>query len=198
MLGGGVVGSNAALVAAGMGADVTITDISLPRLRQLDEIMPANVNTLYSSAYNIEQELPSADLVIGSVLVPGAKAPHLVSRDMLGLMKPGSVVVDVAIDQGGCFETSHPTTHSSPIYVVDGVVHYAVANIPGAVPCTSTLGLTNATLPYVVRIADMGWKKACQADPGLADGVNIVDGSVTFKAVAEAFDMEYTPSEKFL
>ncbi len=113
-------------------------------------------------------------------------------------MKPGSVVVDVAIDQGGCFETSHPTTHSSPIYVVDGVVHYAVANIPGAVPCTSTLGLTNATLPYVVRIADMGWKKACQADPGLADGVNIVDGSVTFKAVAEAFDMEYTPSEKFL
>lgn len=198
VLGGGVVGSNAALVAAGMGADVTITDISLPRLRQLDEIMPANVNTLYSSAYNIEQELPSADLVIGSVLVPGAKAPHLVSRDMLGLMKPGSVVVDVAIDQGGCFETSHPTTHSSPIYVVDGVVHYAVANIPGAVPCTSTLGLTNATLPYVVRIADMGWKKACQADPGLADGVNIVDGSVTFKAVAEAFDMEYTPSEKFL
>lgn len=193
VLGGGVVGSNAALMAAGMGADVTIADISLPRLRQLAEVMPANVKTLFSSTHNIEQELPFADLVIGSVLVPGAKAPHLVTREMLSLMKPGAVVVDVAIDQGGCFETSKPTTHSSPTYTVDGIVHYAVANIPGAVPCTSTLGLTNATLPYVIRLAGMGWEDACRADKGLAEGVNIHDGKITFKAVAEAFDMPYYP-----
>lgn len=189
ILGGGVVGRNAALMAAGLGADVTITDISLPTLRHLAEVMPRNVRTLYSSRHNIEQELPSTDLVIGSVLIPGAKAPHLVTADMLRLMSPGSVMVDVAIDQGGCFETSHATTHSDPVYTVDGIVHYAVANIPGAVPYTSTLALTNATLPYTLRLADMGWRAACDADPGLADGVNIVDGRITFPGVAEAFGL---------
>ena len=191
ILGGGVVGRNAALMAAGLGADVTITDISLPTLRHINDVMPRNVKTLYSSRHNIEQELPTTDLVVGSVLIPGAKTPRLITRDMLKLMQPGTVMVDVAIDQGGCFETSHPTTHTDPIYEVDGVVHYAVANIPGAVPFTSTLALTNATLPYAVRLANMGWKAACKADPGLAAGVNIVDGKITFKGVAEAFNMEY-------
>lgn len=193
VLGAGVVGRNAALMAAGLGADVTICDISLPVLRHCAEVMPKNVKTLYSSQHNIEKELPDTDLVIGSVLIPGAKAPHLVTKDMVKLMRPGSVMVDVAIDQGGCFETSHPTTHSEPTYVIDGVVQYAVANIPGAVPFTSTLALTNATLPYALRLADMGWVEACKKDSGLAEGVNVVDGKVTFKAVAEAFDMEYTP-----
>lgn len=190
VLGGGVVGTNAALMAAGMGADVTLCDISLPRLRYLSEVMPRNVKTLFSSTHNIEQELPTTDLVIGAVLIPGAKAPHLVSREMLALMRPGTVMVDVAIDQGGCFETSHPTTHAEPIYTVDGVVHYCVANIPGAVPYTSTLALTNATLPYAIKLADMGWEKACRADAGLAAGLNVVDGKVTFPGVAEAFGME--------
>ena len=189
ILGGGVVGRNAALMAAGLGADVTITDISLPTLRHLSEVMPANVKTLFSSRHNIEQELPAVDLVIGSVLIPGAKAPHLITRDMLALMRPGTVLVDVAIDQGGCFETSHATTHSDPIYTVDGIVHYAVANIPGDVPFTSTLGLTNATLPYALRLADKGWRRACADDPGLAEGVNITDGKVTYPGVAEAFGM---------
>lgn len=193
VLGGGVVGRNAALMAAGLGADVTITDISLPTLRHLAEVMPKNVKTLFSSRHNIEQELPQTDLVIGSVLIPGAKAPKLITADMLPLMRKGSVMVDVAIDQGGCFETSHATTHSAPVYEVDGIVHYAVANIPGAVPYTSTLALTNATLPYALRLADMGWREACKADKGLAEGVNIVDGKITFEAVAEAWDMPYTP-----
>jgi len=193
ILGAGVVGRNAALMAAGLGADVTITDISLPTLRHVAETMPSNVKTLYSSTHNIEVELPTADLVIGSVLIPGAKAPKLITRQMLGLMKPGTVLVDVAIDQGGCFETSVPTTHSDPVYEVDGIVHYAVANIPGAVPYTSTLALTNATLPYALRIADLGWRAACKADPGLAEGVNMVDGKITCQAVAEAFGLEYTP-----
>lgn len=193
VLGGGVVGRNAALMAAGLGADVTITDISLPTLRHLAEVMPKNVKTLFSSRHNIEQELPTTDLVIGSVLIPGAKAPKLVTADMLPLMRKGSVMVDVAIDQGGCFETSHATTHSAPTYEVDGIIHYAVANIPGAVPYTSTLALTNATLPYALRLADMGWRDACKADKGLAEGVNIVDGKITFKAVAEAWEMPYTP-----
>ena len=190
VLGGGIVGTNAALIAAGFGADVTLCDISLPRLRYLSETMPKNVKTLYSSRYNIEQELPTTDLVIGAVLIPGAKAPHLVTRDMLKLMRPGTVLVDVAIDQGGCFETSHPTTHAEPIFEVDGIVHYCVANIPGAVPCTSTLALTNATLPYAIQLADMGWEAACRADAGLAKGLNVVDGKVTFPGVAEAFGME--------
>lgn len=191
ILGAGVVGRNAALMAAGLGAEVTITDISLPVLRHCAETMPKNVKTLFSSRHNIEAELPDTDLVIGSVLIPGAKAPHLVTRDMIKKMRPGSVMVDVAIDQGGCFETSHPTTHSDPVYEVDGVIQYAVANIPGAVPYTSTLALTNATLPYALRLADLGWREACRKDPGLADGVNIVDGNITFKGVAEAFDLPY-------
>ena len=194
VLGGGIVGTNAALIAAGFGADVTLCDISLPRLRYLSETMPKNVKTLFSSRYNIEQELPTTDLVIGAVLIPGAKAPHLVTRDMLKLMRPGTVLVDVAIDQGGCFETSHPTTHAEPIFEVDGIVHYCVANIPGAVPCTSTLALTNATLPYAIKLADMGWEAACRADAGLAKGLNVVDGKVTFPGVAEAFGMECHPA----
>lgn len=198
VLGAGVVGTNAALMAAGLGADVTITDISLPTLRHCAETMPKNVKTLYSSKHNIEEELPSTDLVIGSVLVPGAKAPHLITKKMVSLMRPGSVMVDVAVDQGGCFETTHPTTHSNPTYVVDGVIQYAVANIPGAVPFTSTMALTNATLPYALKLADMGWQKACQKDKGLADGVNMVDGKITFKGVADAFDMPYTPVSEVL
>lgn len=193
ILGAGVVGRNAAVMAAGLGADVTITDINLPTLRHVADVMPKNVKTLYSSSHNIELELPTTDLVIGSVLIPGAKAPHLLTHDMLKLMKPGSVLVDVAIDQGGCFETSIPTTHSEPTYVIDGIVHYAVANIPGAVPYTSTMALTNATLPYAIALADKGWKKACSDNAALAKGVNIVDGKITFKGVAEAFDLPYEP-----
>lgn len=190
VLGGGVVGHNAALMAAGLGADVTITDISLPRLRYLSDTMPKNIKTLYSSAHNIEQELPTTDLVIGAVLIPGAKAPHLVSRDMLKLLRKGSVLVDVAIDQGGCFETSRPTTHAEPIFEVDNIIHYCVANIPGAVPQTSTLALTNATLPYAIKLANKGWEKACAKDAGLKLGLNIIDGKVVYPAVAEAFGME--------
>ena len=194
VLGGGIVGYNAALMAAGMGADVTIADISLPRLRHLEEIMPANVRTLYSSTHNIETELPATDLVIGAVLIPGAKAPHLITKEMLGLMKPGSVLVDVAIDQGGCFETSHPTTHADPVYTVDGIVHYCVANIPGAVPQTSTLALTNATLPYVLELADKGWKEACKEDKTLYPGLNIIEGQIVYPAVAEAFGLPCYPA----
>lgn len=194
VLGGGIVGYNAALMAAGLGADVTIADISLPRLRYLSEVMPANVKTLYSSTHNIETELPATDLVIGAVLIPGAKAPHLVTKDMLKLMKPGSVLADVAIDQGGCFETSHPTTHADPIYTVDGIVHYCVANIPGAVPQTSTLALTNATLPYVLKLADKGWKEACKEDRSLFLGLNIIEGRIVYPAVAEAFELPCYPA----
>lgn len=194
VLGGGIVGYNAALMAAGMGADVTIADISLPRLRHLEEIMPANVRTLYSSTHNIETELPATDLVIGAVLIPGAKAPHLITKEMLGLMKPGSVLVDVAIDQGGCFETSHPTTHADPVYTVDGIVHYCVANIPGAVPQTSTLALTNATLPYVLELADKGWKEACKEDKTLYPGLNIIEGQIVYPDVAEAFGLPSYPA----
>ena len=185
VLGGGIVGQAAARVAAGMGANVVIADISLPRLRELSLSMPANVDTLYSSAHNIRKELPDTDIVIGSVLVPGDKAPHLITRDMLKLMEPGSVLVDVAIDQGGCFETSHPTTHSNPVYEVAGIIHYCVANIPGAVPNTSTFALTNATLKYVIALADKGWQKACEEDAALKAGLNIVEGEVVYKAVAD-------------
>jgi alanine dehydrogenase len=153
------------------------------------EVMPKNVKTLYSTRHNIEKELPDTDLVIGSVLIPGAKAPKLVTADMVKLMRPGSLMVDVAIDQGGCFETSHPTTHTNPTYEVDGVIHYAVANIPGAVPFTSTLALTNATLPYAIQLANLGWKEACRRDDALRQGVNVVDGKVVFPAVAEAWDL---------
>ncbi len=193
VLGGGTVGEAAARIAAGMGADVIITDVSLPRLKQLSAELPANVHTLYSSEHNIRQELPTVDVVIGSVLIPGDAAPKLITKDMLPLMEKGTVLVDVAIDQGGCFETSHPTTHSEPVYMVDGIVHYAVANIPGAVPNTSTTALTNATLRYAVALADKGWQQACRDDIALARGVNMVDGHCTYEAVAKVWGLAYTP-----
>ena len=193
VLGGGIVGQAAARVAAGMGADVVITDISLSLLRELSITMPANVNAIYSSHHNVVNEIKDADIVIGAVLIPGDKAPHLITKDMLKIMEPGTVLVDVAIDQGGCFETSHPTTHSAPTYIVDGIVHYAVANIPGAVPYTSTLALTNATLPYVIALANKGWKKACKENPALALGLNIVEGKIVYKAVADVFGLKYDP-----
>lgn len=193
VIGAGVVGTAAARMAAGLGADVTICDISLPRLTYLTDVMPRNVKTLMSSEYNIREELRHADLVIGSVLIPGAKAPKLVTRDMLKLMEPGTVMVDVAIDQGGCFETSRPTTHEDPVYYVDGILHYCVANIPGAVPRTSTLALTNATLPYAIQLADKGWRRAAQENPELALGLNVVEGKVVYKPVAEAWGLNYEP-----
>lgn len=191
VLGGGVVGEAAARMAAGMGADVYITDISLPRLRQLDMETPANVHTLYSSEANVRALLPRIDVVIGSVLVPGDKTPHLITRQMLSLMEPGTVLVDVAIDQGGCFETSHATTHSNPVYTVDGIVHYAVANIPGAVPATSTAALTNATLRYALALADKGWRRACAEDHALYCGLNVVEGKIAYKAVADVWGLPY-------
>ena len=193
VIGAGVVGTAAARTAAGMGADVTICDISIPRLTYLTDVMPRNVKTLMSSEYNIREELKTADLVVGSVLIPGAKAPKLVTRDMLALIQPGSVLVDVAIDQGGCFETSHPTTHEEPTYYVDGILHYCVANIPGAVPYTSTLALTNATLPYALQLADKGWRKACADNEELRKGMNVVEGKIVYKEVAEAWGMPYEP-----
>ncbi|HJC53061.1 MAG TPA: alanine dehydrogenase [Candidatus Alistipes merdavium] len=193
VIGAGVVGTAAARMAAGLGADVTICDISLPRLTYLTDVMPRNVKTLMSSEYNIREELRHADLVIGSVLIPGAKAPKIVTRDMLQLMEPGTVLVDVAIDQGGCFETSRPTTHEDPVYYVDGILHYCVANIPGAVPRTSTLALTNATLPYAIQLADKGWRRAAQENPELALGLNVVEGKVVYKPVAEAWGLNYEP-----
>ena len=192
VIGGGTVGTAAARTAAGIGADVTIADISIPRLTYLADVMPKNVKTLMSNEYNIRQELKEADLVIGSVLIPGAKAPKLVTKDMLKLMKKGSVLADVAIDQGGCFETSHPTTHQDPIYEVDGIVHYAVANIPGAVARTSTLALTNATIPYALLLADKGWRKACAERKDLLLGLNVVEGKVVFKGVSDAWGLPYT------
>ena len=195
IIGAGTVGTNAAIIAAGTGAEVTIVDINLKRLRYLADTLPKNVKTLYSSEHNIRTELPDTDLVIGSVLVPGDKTPHLINKDMLKLMKPGTVLVDVAIDQGGCFETSHATSHSDPVYVVDGIVHYAVANIPGAVPYTSTLALTNATLPYTIALANKGWQKACKDDAALAKGLNVVEGKVTYKAVADVWNLPFEPIE---
>jgi alanine dehydrogenase len=198
VLGGGIVGTQAAKMAAGLGARVTMMDISLPRLRQLDDIMPANVETMISNEYNVRNAIKTADLVIGGVLIPGAKAPKLITRDMLPSMKKGAVIVDVAIDQGGCFETSKPTTHAEPCYEVDGVVHYCVANMPGAVPYTSTLALTNATLPYAVQLANKGWKKACADSNELKLGLNVISGKVVYKGVAEAFNLEYTEVDSFL
>ena len=187
ILGGGIVGSNAAKMAAGLGANVTIMDINLNRLRELDDIMPANVSTMYSNAYNIQKMIPTQDLIIGAVLIPGAKAPNLITKRMLKDMRDGTVLVDVAVDQGGCIETCRPTTHSKPTFIIDGVLHYCVANMPGAVPYTSTIALTNATLPYVLRLASKGWKKACAADEGLANGLNVVHGKVVHKGVSDAF-----------
>ncbi len=193
VLGGGIVGEAAARVAAGMGANVVIADVSLPRLRQLDMELPSNVSTLYSSHHNIMQQLHDVDIVVGSVLIPGDKAPRLITRDMLKLMEPGTVLVDVAIDQGGCFETSHPTTHSDPVYELDGILHYAVANIPGAVPNTSTIALTNATLRYALALADKGWQQACKDDLALYRGLNIVEGQVTYRAVADVYGLLFDP-----
>ncbi len=198
VIGGGTVGRNAAWVAAGMGADVTVLEIHPRKIRELAEIMPRNVRVLYSTEYALRELLPQADLVISAVLKPGAKAPRLIRREHLSTMKPGSVIVDVAIDQGGSTETSRPTTHDSPVYEVDGVVHYCVANMPGAVPRTSTWGLTNATLPYVVELAEKGWERAVRENGALAKGVNLVDGRITYRAVAEAFDLPYTPLEEML
>src|SRR5881628_2537493 len=192
IIGGGVVGTNAAKMAAGLGAHVTLLDVSLDRLRYLSDVLPPNVDLLYSNRHNILEQLRKADLVIGAVLLPGAKAPHLVKRADLKLMKAGSVVVDVAVDQGGCIETSKPTTHDDPTYLVDGIIHYAVANMPGGLPRTSTLALTNATFPYAKRLARSGWKKACREDPALFLGLNVIEGKVVYPAVAEAFGLSST------
>jgi alanine dehydrogenase len=198
ILGGGVVGMNAAKMAAGLGARVAIMDINLERLRHLADIMPANVHTLFSTRYAIRKQVEDADLIIGAVLVPGAKAPSLITREDLSAMREGTVIVDVAIDQGGCVETMRPTTHHDPVYTVDGIIHYAVANMPGGVPRTSTLALTNATLPYALALANKGWRKACTDDQALKLGVNVVDGRVTCRGVAEAFDMEFSAPDDFL
>jgi alanine dehydrogenase len=198
VIGGGVVGVNAAKMACGLGAKVYLLDMNLDRLRYLDDVMPANCFTLMSSPATIRNLVKRADVVVGAVLIPGAKAPKLVTRDMLKTMKPGSVLVDVAIDQGGCFETSKATTHGHPTYVVDGVVHYCVANMPGAVAKTSTQALTNATLPYAVQIANKGWKRAMQENPEVRLGANVVDGKITYRAVADAFGLNYTPIDDLL
>ena len=198
VLGGGIVGYNAAIIAIGLGAQVTVLERSIDRMRHLDEILSGRVSLVMSSTLQIESSIADADLVIGAVLVAGARAPKLVTREMLGVMKTGSVIVDVAIDQGGCIETSHPTTHSDPVYEVDGVLHYCVANMPGGVPITSTKALTNATLPYVEEIADNGLVRAVTADPALARGVNVLDGKLTYQAVAEAHGLEYTPLDDVL
>jgi len=198
ILGGGVVGINAAKMAAGLGAHVTILDVSLDRLRYLDDVLPANVDTAYSNRHNILDALGRADLVIGAVLLPGAKAPHLVKRADLARMKPGSVIVDVAVDQGGCVETIRPTTHENPTYLVDGILHYAVANMPGALPRTSTLALTNATLPYAMKLARLGWREACREDHALRRGLNVVDGKVVYPGVAEAFGLPLASVDSLL
>jgi len=198
ILGGGVVGTNAAKIAAGMGADVTIMDLNINRLRYLDDVMPKNVCTIVSNEYTIREHIKVSDLIVGGVLVPGAKAPKLITRDMLKTMRPGTVLVDVAVDQGGCIETCRPTTHEDPTYIIDDVVHYCVANMPGAVPYTSTLALTNATLPYAIRLANQGWKRACQESMELRNGLNVIHGEVVYKAVADAFTLPYTDVKKFL
>ena len=191
IIGGGIVGTEAAKMAGGLGADVTIIDVSLKRLRYLDDIMPANVKTLMSNEYNIREMVRNADVIIGAVLIPGAVAPKLITRDMIPTMKPGTVLVDVAVDQGGCFETTVATTHDHPTFVIDHVIHYCVANMPGAVPRTSTLALTNATLPYALQIANKGWKQACVESEPLRKGLNVVKGKVVYEGVAEAFGLPY-------
>ncbi len=198
ILGGGVVGTQAAKMAAGLGAKVTIMDISIPRLRILNDILPPNVTTIFSNTLNIERAIRHHDLIIGAVLIPGAKAPNLITRKMLKNMKAGAVVVDVAVDQGGCIETCKPTTHEKPTFIIDDVVHYCVANMPGAVPYTSTIALANATLPYAVQLANKGWKKACQDNASLRKGLNIIDGKVVYKGVADTFKMKYHEVNDFL
>jgi len=191
ILGGGVVGTQAAKMAAGLGAQVTLLDISLPRLRYLADVMPANVNMVYSNELNIRRHIKEADLIVGAVLIPGAKAPNLVTRDMLKDMKPGTVLVDVAVDQGGCIETCEPTTHEEPTFIIDDIVHYCVANMPGAVPYTSTIALTNATLPYALQLANKGWQQACRDNEPLKLGLNIIDGKIVYPSVGEAFGLPY-------
>ncbi|MDB4908346.1 MAG: alanine dehydrogenase [Gemmatimonadetes bacterium] len=198
ILGGGIVGINAAKMAAGMGAKVTILDLSLERLRYLSDVMPPNVFLIYSNRQNVLEEISNADLVIGAVLIPGAVAPKLIRKQDLKTMQPGSVIVDVAIDQGGCVETIHATTHENPTYVVDGVIHYGVANMPGGVPRTSTLALTNATLPYALQLANKGWKKALKENPALLKGLNMAEGKITYGGVAEAFGLEFHDPSTFL
>ena len=198
IIGGGIVGTEAAKMAGGLGADVTIIDVSLKRLRYLDDIMPANVKTMMSNEYNIREMVRNADVIIGAVLIPGAVAPKLITRDMIPTMKPGTVMVDVAVDQGGCFETTVPTTHDHPTFVIDHVIHYCVANMPGAVPRTSTLALTNATLPYAIQIANKGWKKACNENDALRTGLNVVKGKVVYQGVADAFGLPYQDVETVL
>ena len=198
VLGGGIVGTQAAKMAAGLGAQVIIMDISLPRLRYLSDIMPPNVTTMYSNEYNIRRLIGTQDLIVGAVLIPGAKAPHLITRDMLKMMRPGTVLVDVAVDQGGCIETCKPTTHENPTFIIDDVVHYCVANMPGAVPYTSTIALTNATLPYAIQLAEKGWKKACKDRKDLKVGLNIINGQVVYKGVADAFNLPLADVENFL
>jgi alanine dehydrogenase len=198
VIGGGMVGYNAAVIALGLGAEVTILERSIDRMRHLEEVLGSRVTLLMSSVLQIEESVAEADLVVGAVLIPGALAPKLITREMIAGMKDGSVVCDVAIDQGGCVETSHPTTHSEPVFVVDGVIHYCVANMPGAVPITSTKALTNATLPYAEEIADEGLREAISGDPALARGANVIDGRVTYEAVAEAHGLDFTPLEDVL
>jgi alanine dehydrogenase len=198
VLGGGIVGTQAAKMAAGFGAQVTILDVSLPRLRYLSDVMPANVTTVMSNHYNVRDAISHADLVIGAVLIPGAKAPHLITRDMLKLMAPGTVVVDVAVDQGGCIETCTPTTHENPTFIIDDIVHYCVANMPGAVPYTSTLALTNATLPYALQLANKGWKKACTENEELKKGLNVANGKILYKGVADAWNLPFEDVETAL
>jgi alanine dehydrogenase len=192
VLGGGIVGTQAAKMAAGLGAHVTIMDVSLPRLRYLSDIMPPNVQTMMSNEYNIREMIKVCDLIVGAVLIPGAKAPHLITREMLKEMRPGTVLVDVAVDQGGCIETCSPTTHENPTFIIDEVVHYCVANMPGAVPYTSTVALTNATLPYALQLANKGWQQACRDNMDLQLGLNVVDGKVVYKGVADAFGLPLT------
>ena len=198
ILGGGIVGTQAAKMAAGLGARVTILDINLKRLRDLCDIMPANVQTLYSNEYNIRKLIKDHDLIVGAVLIPGAKAPNLITREMLKEMRPGTVLVDVAVDQGGCIETCRPTTHAKPTFIIDDVVHYCVANMPGAVPYTSTLALTNATLPYAIKLANKGWKQACLDDESLKKGLNVINGKVVYKGVADAFNLKLADINSFL
>ena len=198
IIGGGVYGTEAARMAAGLGANVTILDTNLDRLRELESIMPANVTPVYSNSYTIEEELKRSHLIIGTVLIPGSKAPKLIRKDMLAKMMPGTVLVDVAIDQGGCFETSEPTTHDAPIKIKEGIIHYAVTNMPGAVPNTSTTALTNATLSYALQLANKGWKRACSENNALAKGLNIANGKVVYKEVAEAFDLKYLEASSLM
>jgi len=189
VLGAGVVGIQAAKMAAGLGAHVTIVDVSMKRLRYVNDVMPSHVITEFSSEFNIRKLIKTHDLIIGAVLLKGAKAPNLITRDMLKDMRPGTVIVDVAVDQGGCIETTRPTTHENPVFIVDDIVHYCVANMPGAVPYTSTIALTNVTLPYVLKLANLGWKKACDKDESLKKGLNILKGKVVYKEIATAFNL---------